>query len=285
MPRPRSRVAGCAAPSRQLGPHGRQVRVVEHPARPRISGPGTAGDGESLQGSAPVELLCGVEPRRAVECLLIGEGRRGSGGQGFIGPRAADRLAHEDRVREAVGDVAEADARVAVEHAVGRQTVVVVHAGSAPRADHVAVAAVDISIVAGDLSGGWVAGAEHDLERQREGRHEEGIGRFVVVSAEEARLREIEQLLQILLLEIGQEPRLHRETVGVRDKFLVVGLGRAERGDQRRQHVEGVVIVVHRDAELLEIIAADGAAGRLPRGLHRGEQQRNQDGDDRDHHQ
>ena len=38
-------------------------------------------------------------------------------------------------------------------------------------------------------------------------------------------------------------------------------------------------------AELLEIVAAPGPAGRFANFLHRGQQQADQDGNDRDHHQ
>ena len=38
-------------------------------------------------------------------------------------------------------------------------------------------------------------------------------------------------------------------------------------------------------ADLLEIVGAPGAAGRLACRLHRGEQERDQDGDDRDDNQ
>jgi hypothetical protein len=45
------------------------------------------------------------------------------------------------------------------------------------------------------------------------------------------------------------------------------------------------MVVVQREAELLEVVGALDAAGRLSGGLDGRQQQRNQDGDDRDHHQ
>jgi hypothetical protein len=46
-----------------------------------------------------------------------------------------------------------------------------------------------------------------------------------------------------------------------------------------------VGVVVHRQSDLLEMVAALGAAGRLPRLLHRRQQQRDEDADDGDHDQ
>ena len=45
------------------------------------------------------------------------------------------------------------------------------------------------------------------------------------------------------------------------------------------------VVVVHRQADLLEVVDALHAPGRLPRRLHGGQEQRDQDRDDRDHDQ
>ncbi len=55
------RVAGCP-PSRQLWPDRRQIRVVEHPARPGVCGPGTAGDGDALQGTPPLNCCVELSP-------------------------------------------------------------------------------------------------------------------------------------------------------------------------------------------------------------------------------
>ena len=51
------------------------------------------------------------------------------------------------------------------------------------------------------------------------------------------------------------------------------------------QRLPGVVIVVERDPDLLQVVDALGAAGGLAGGLHRGQQQGDQDRDDRDHDQ
>ena len=51
------------------------------------------------------------------------------------------------------------------------------------------------------------------------------------------------------------------------------------------KHLLGVVEVVNRQADVLEIVAALGAAGRLARRLNRRQQQGHQDADDRDHDQ
>jgi catechol 2,3-dioxygenase-like lactoylglutathione lyase family enzyme len=52
-----------------------------------------------------------------------------------------------------------------------------------------------------------------------------------------------------------------------------------------RKRVVDVVVVVQGQTHLLEVVAALGPAGRLPRLLHRRQQQGDQDRDDRDHHQ
>ena len=54
---------------------------------------------------------------------------------------------------------------------------------------------------------------------------------------------------------------------------------------RRREHVEGVVIVVERQPELLQVVLALGASRRLTSLLNRREQQGDQDRDDCDHDQ
>ena len=46
-----------------------------------------------------------------------------------------------------------------------------------------------------------------------------------------------------------------------------------------------VVVIVHGDAELLEVVDALGAAGRFAGRLNRRQQQRHQDANNGDHHQ
>ena len=53
----------------------------------------------------------------------------------------------------------------------------------------------------------------------------------------------------------------------------------------KRQALKRVVIVLQRQANLLEMVAALHAAGGLAGGLHGGQQQRDQHADDGDHHQ
>src|SRR5690606_24823647 len=52
-----------------------------------------------------------------------------------------------------------------------------------------------------------------------------------------------------------------------------------------RQNAVRVVVVVHCQADLLQVVAALGAAGGLSCLLDGRQQQRNQDRDDRDHHE
>ena len=52
-----------------------------------------------------------------------------------------------------------------------------------------------------------------------------------------------------------------------------------------RENVVGLRVIVQRQAELLELVAALDAPGRFSRRLHRRQQQRDQDADDRNDHQ
>ena len=54
---------------------------------------------------------------------------------------------------------------------------------------------------------------------------------------------------------------------------------------RRGDAAQGVVVVVDRQADLLEVVDALAAAGGLAGGLDGGQQQADQDGDDRDDHQ
>ena len=60
---------------------------------------------------------------------------------------------------------------------------------------------------------------------------------------------------------------------------------RAVRRARRRDAEVDVVVVVDRQAKLLEIVGALDPPGGLAGRLHGGQQQRDQYGDDRDHHQ
>ena len=53
----------------------------------------------------------------------------------------------------------------------------------------------------------------------------------------------------------------------------------------QRERRNGLVIVVHRQADLLEVVDALGPAGRLAGRLHGRQEQGDQHGDDGDHHQ
>jgi hypothetical protein len=47
----------------------------------------------------------------------------------------------------------------------------------------------------------------------------------------------------------------------------------------------GLLVIQRGQADLLQVVGALGPAGGLPRGLHRRQQQRDQDADDGDDHQ
>ncbi len=81
---------------------------------------------------------------------------------------------------------------------------------------------------------------------------------------------------------IGSEQRgllEERQDTGVA-RILVIRLDQGE-----REAAIDVVVVVHRQGDLLDIVDALGAAGRLAGRLHGRQQQGDQQGDDRDHHQ
>ena len=84
----------------------------------------------------------------------------------------------------------------------------------------------------------------------------------------------------MLLLDVGEDER--RPPVGEAEA------GRAVRpviDESRWERAVRVVVVVQGQAELLEVVGAVHAAGGLADLLHRRQQQADQDGDDRDHHQ
>ena len=68
-------------------------------------------------------------------------------------------------------------------------------------------------------------------------------------------------------------------------RVLVAGVehGPVDRADvARREDAHGLLVIVQCQADLLEIIGAAAAPGRLAGGLHGRKQECDQDGDDRD---
>ena len=99
------------------------------------------------------------------------------------------------------------------------------------------------------------------------------------------------------LVEFSETAPVQRLVVGIVDVVLLeIGEHERQPGDPRqgghpvrpiarREDQVDVVEVVQGDAELLQVVDALRAAGRLARRLHGRQQQGDQDGDDRDHHQ
>jgi hypothetical protein len=86
--------------------------------------------------------------------------------------------------------------------------------------------------------------------------------------------------------DLGQVLLLDERQQAQQDAALVVAIFRHQRGrGQGRQVLVGVVVVVGGQAELLEVIGALRSRRGLAHLLHGGQEQRDQDGDDRDHHQ
>jgi hypothetical protein len=158
------------------------------------------------------------------------------------------------------------------------------HAGEHDRALlDVRVAEVDDVIVRGDLQtegaiagpglvavarahvGGDPGGGDGDV-----GRPDVAEG-AVGITADDVIAVEVEGVVQVLLLEVGQ--------------------GEGHPGppaaplDARRQAALGVVVVVHRQADLLQVVGALGAPGGLAGTLHGRQEQGDEHADDRDDHQ
>ncbi len=96
----------------------------------------------------------------------------------------------------------------------------------------------------------------------------------------------VERAEDRLLLEIGEDH-------GVEVKFLhslqASGFG-SSRGksapaDSERVHAQGIVIILQGETDLLEVVGATDPPRGLSGRLNGRQQQRDQDGDDRDHHQ
>ena len=87
---------------------------------------------------------------------------------------------------------------------------------------------------------------------------------------------EVEQVLQVCLVEMGQHAGDGREPLRVGQVVLRVGHG---------EPLVEALVVVQRQAELLEIVLALRPAGRLAGLLHGWQQQGHQDANDRNDHQ
>src|SRR5690606_9754866 len=97
---------------------------------------------------------------------------------------------------------------------------------------------------------------------------------------------EVELVVQRRLVDVRQE---QLPAGGVLDARVarVIGGGVVAAGTQqgRREHVGDIVVVVQRQAHLLHVVFALRAASGFAGLLNRGQQQGDEDGDDRDHHQ
>jgi hypothetical protein len=84
---------------------------------------------------------------------------------------------------------------------------------------------------------------------------------------------DVPQVVGLLLLHEGQDQHEKRR------------IARAARDADRRQRFAHVVIVLHGQADLLEVVGALGTPGRFAGGLHGRQEQRDQDADNRNHDQ
>ena len=114
------------------------------------------------------------------------------------------------------------------------------------------------------------------------GRAEQGgqlvvPGRGLVGAVDGDPRAEVHGVEDRLLLHLGEDGQVPGEAPAAAD-----AAGGGVHG-LRRQHVVLRDVVVHRQTQLLEVVDALGAAGRLTGRLHGRQQQRDQDRDDRDH--
>ena len=99
----------------------------------------------------------------------------------------------------------------------------------------------------------------------------------------EEREREVEGIEQPRLLHVGRQASERAPTIVALRQGRVGGPDRGDRS--QRVRTDRALVIVDRDADLLEVVDALRAAGGLSRRLHRGEQERDQDRDDGDDHQ
>jgi hypothetical protein len=191
------------------------------------------------------------------------------------GPQRHVFLPRQDGVAQAVGDLGEFDGDISQLESpardVERSATVAVHAA----ADGVIVqGARDVGRV-GRAVAGHVAGQALQGRRGLEPpRRTEIVGEgrppghvvLLVVGAVQVPLG-----VQVVLLEVGEDQH------GPGGPLVV--------GDGRRQRPPDVVVVVHGQADLLEVVGALGAEGRLARLLDGRHRQADQHRDDGDHHQ
>ena len=143
-------------------------------------------------------------------------------------------------------------------------------------AEHVVVPAVPVAGMPLISRGSGVTGAQEQGDVAGERLGEQGVGNQIVEGSQEGRLPEVEQVLQIRLLDVGQQSRVNREPLHIGDVILRVG---------HRQTAVHPLVVVQRQPQLAQVVLALGAAGRLTRLLNRRQQQRHQNADDGNDHQ
>lgn len=225
-----------------------------------------------------------------------------SPGRGFAVPDIAQRFDDHDGVACSVGDIREPGAGIDAEHALGgagfvavittprrnaadAELVVCVGAsesvGAAVAPDLVIDAATGIaldSVIGGTQELGNDLG--DDVIIIALGRADERTAVSDEVSGGDV---VIESLGEVALF---NEREHHHPTAMVENarSDAAAGVARAAVGSGVGKEAVGAVIVVQRQPDLLEVVLALRAASGLARHLHRWQQQRDQHGNDRDHH-
>ena len=206
---------------------------------------------------------------------------RGRGGEGIVDVavgRSVERLpldflAVGGRLAQAVLDAVEADGRRSIgdgeEDAVGGARLAVL-AEEAVRAIARVAAVIVVTVAVGHPVG--VGGTGEGVDRDFLDREVDPVGAASRTGRVDA-VGEIDRVVERLLLHVGQEQDAPRPVVP------------AEIAVPPRQPADDVVVIVDGDADLLQVVDALRAPGGLARGLDGGQQQRDQNGDDRDHHQ
>ena len=183
---------------------------------------------------------------------------------------ADEALAEEDRVRQTVGDIGEADrvpggqGRIAEHPVVGRTEARV---ALRPR----------VTTVGGDASRRRTEADRVIIDSgRRADERPDGRGRDGTVAAEvQVDVECIPAVRDVALFDLRQQF----------DEQVCPTAVRPRLGDARRQPAVDVVVVVRREAELFEVVLAPDARRRFADLLHRREQQADENRDDGDDHE
>ena len=245
--------------------------------RPHAGNP-RAGVAEVVR--APADLVVDQVVRRAVVVVETVVGAPGHAAE--VVSRALADLRDQGRVAGAVADVGEA--RAAVEGEDGVRFWFVSGGGLVAAIGDCAHAHTGGVVPLGPPGADSGKFGQSDAAIGRAGQHgQDRLPKLLVCRSTPRRHAEDHLLVEGRLLQVGEDqrrPGVHEAAAALAadQQVAVVYL-------QRRQAAHRRMVIVHRQADLLEIVGALHPPRRLPGRLHRRQQQRNEDPDDGDHHQ